>query len=548
MREVHEPATTTQEDYQKGLECLKNQNYKDARFYLTKSANQQHPAACLTIIILYEAGINMIIDDEQREDYETCVCKNFSWFEEEHHKLNSADTALNFAHLYQNGFGIIQDYKKSADLYRLSDKLGNTDAPYYLGFLYEKGFGLERNMEAAAKYYSLAANLGNMLAQHKIAFFYEFGMGGETQCAQTALKYYQLAANQGYEESKERFDELLEMPERMIKAKKYSAIYDLISTIKKGEARDEDVLSSLPTSPTNKYRASCYNDDFIYFMYSASEHNYPKTLNWLLHNADTLAGKGDMNIDTLGCVFWGPVPRIVEKYATLHQAFVLFHKNNFEKLFILECLGLPQDIRNIILTKMAANYFPANNIRLSLQNYSTLIITSISLYSRTLFLNQIRLFLIETEKEFFSVSISSYFSASQFQGFLNELRTRIEHPKLNIAEKEYHVKGIISLFLTQFHSQKDLKESDWRIIKLIIKFELIHEAVLENRYNIIHSDSSEDSINPSPTLPPEKSIISNLSNSMSNFFSNVHTTLSATISPVIEHAPEQPKEGTMKHT
>jgi uncharacterized protein len=59
--------------------------------------------------------------------------------------------------LYENGFGVPQNYDVAFDFYGAAAERGDPQAQYLLGLLYDKGFGTGRSEILAYKWLSLAA-------------------------------------------------------------------------------------------------------------------------------------------------------------------------------------------------------------------------------------------------------------------------------------------------------------------------------------------------------------------------------------------------------
>ena len=124
-------------------------------------------------------------------DYEEAI----SWFQEAD-ELGSAVARMNIGLLYQNGFGVEQNFQEALYWYDKAAKLGNAAALTNIGLLNKEGKGLEINYNSALSYFKKAAELGNPAAYTNIGLLYEEGNGVE-QNYQTALIHYQKAAEMG---------------------------------------------------------------------------------------------------------------------------------------------------------------------------------------------------------------------------------------------------------------------------------------------------------------------------------------------------------------
>ncbi|WP_171251809.1 tetratricopeptide repeat protein, partial [Acinetobacter baumannii] len=65
----------------------------------------------------------------------------------------------------------------------------NAEAKYYLGILYEEGYGVTQDYKKAFEWYSKAANQGNAEAQNNLGAMYALGQGVE-QNYKKAFEWY----------------------------------------------------------------------------------------------------------------------------------------------------------------------------------------------------------------------------------------------------------------------------------------------------------------------------------------------------------------------
>ena len=75
-------------------------------------------------------------------------------------KQGQADSLYNLGIMYANGWGVTQGYNKAVRLYRLAAKQGNSSAPFNLGVMYDKGQGVIQNHVQAHKWFNIAGALG----------------------------------------------------------------------------------------------------------------------------------------------------------------------------------------------------------------------------------------------------------------------------------------------------------------------------------------------------------------------------------------------------
>jgi TPR repeat protein len=74
----------------------------------------------------------------------------------------------NLGVLYQNGWGVAQDYAKAREWYEKAADKGNTIAMVNLGMLYRNGWGVAQDYAKAREWYEKAANKGEAEAKAKL--------------------------------------------------------------------------------------------------------------------------------------------------------------------------------------------------------------------------------------------------------------------------------------------------------------------------------------------------------------------------------------------
>ena len=66
--------------------------------------------------------------------------------------------------MYDDGQGVVQDYKEAAKWYRLAAEQGDSDAQYNLGLLYFNGQGVVQDYKLAHMWLNIAATDGDEVA------------------------------------------------------------------------------------------------------------------------------------------------------------------------------------------------------------------------------------------------------------------------------------------------------------------------------------------------------------------------------------------------
>jgi TPR repeat protein len=81
------------------------------------------------------------------------------------------------AELYENGWGVAQDYGKAHKWFHKAADAGNTDAMINLGRLYEQGLGVAQDYGKALEWFQKAADAGNTDSMINLGRLYQQGLG-----------------------------------------------------------------------------------------------------------------------------------------------------------------------------------------------------------------------------------------------------------------------------------------------------------------------------------------------------------------------------------
>ena len=73
---------------------------------------------------------------------------------------DDAKAQYNLGLLYENGWGVTQNYKKAVAWYQKAANQGIAEAQYNLGVMYEEGRGVQQDYQQAAAWYEKAAGFG----------------------------------------------------------------------------------------------------------------------------------------------------------------------------------------------------------------------------------------------------------------------------------------------------------------------------------------------------------------------------------------------------
>ena len=91
---------------------------------------------------------------------------------------------------YNDGKGVVQDYKESVKWYRKSAEQGYDDAQYNLGVMYYRGtHGVRKDYKESSKWYRKAAEQGHPKAQKFIQVFTKAAGQGNSDALEWMRKY-----------------------------------------------------------------------------------------------------------------------------------------------------------------------------------------------------------------------------------------------------------------------------------------------------------------------------------------------------------------------
>jgi TPR repeat protein len=108
-----------------------------------------------------------------------------------------AEAQNNVGHLYEEGFGVAQDYPKAMSWYKKAAEQGLAEAQHNIGMLYYEGYGVKKNYREAVKWFKLATAQKLPDAQYMLALAYHQGQG-VTMNYKFAKVWYLESAKQGY--------------------------------------------------------------------------------------------------------------------------------------------------------------------------------------------------------------------------------------------------------------------------------------------------------------------------------------------------------------
>jgi len=116
----------------------------------------------------------------------------------------SAQAQNNLGHLYEEGFGVAQDYTQAMSWYKKATHQGLAEAQHNVGMLYYQGYGVRQNYRSARKWFNLAAQQNLAEAQYMLGLAYYLGRG-INQDNRLARQWFFKSAKQDYGNSQLMF-------------------------------------------------------------------------------------------------------------------------------------------------------------------------------------------------------------------------------------------------------------------------------------------------------------------------------------------------------
>jgi TPR repeat protein len=104
-----------------------------------------------------------------------------------------ASAQSNLGLMYEQGCGVLKDYRQAMKWFRLAAIQGNASAQSNLGVMYYKGEGIAQDYGEAMKWYHLAAAQGNPEAQFNLGVMYEQRRGAASDRVRAHM-WFNLAA------------------------------------------------------------------------------------------------------------------------------------------------------------------------------------------------------------------------------------------------------------------------------------------------------------------------------------------------------------------
>jgi hypothetical protein len=115
----------------------------------------------------------------------------------------NAGAQFNLGLMYEQGWGILQDYSAAVTWYRKAADQGNARAQVNLGAMYGNGRGVPQDYATQVTWVRKAADQGDAVAQRQLGYLYQNGQGVPQDSVQAHM-WYNLAAAHTASETFER--------------------------------------------------------------------------------------------------------------------------------------------------------------------------------------------------------------------------------------------------------------------------------------------------------------------------------------------------------
>ena len=176
---------------------LESNRHNEAEKWLLKSANQNNEMAQVLLGVYYEMFC---------EDYGEAM----KWYIKAGEQCNG-EALFTIGNFYAEGKGVERDDKKAFYYYEKSAECGYTDGLNMMAFALLYGqvgdFIVEKDVYKAVEYFRLSAELGSMVAQRWMGICCLEGIGVAKNSSE-AMKWFNMAVEQGDEESKQILEKL----------------------------------------------------------------------------------------------------------------------------------------------------------------------------------------------------------------------------------------------------------------------------------------------------------------------------------------------------
>jgi len=148
----------------------------------------------------------------------------------------------NIGHLYEQGYGVSQDYLEAMNWYKQAASKGLAEAEHNVGMLYSQGFGVAKNDQEAVKWFRRAAKQELPDSQYMLGLAYYQGSGVKLSYSR-AKPLFLKAAKNGYSAAQFMFGYMLQAGEGAKKPDSFKALIWASIALKNGQKEAQDLVN-----------------------------------------------------------------------------------------------------------------------------------------------------------------------------------------------------------------------------------------------------------------------------------------------------------------
>lgn len=193
-REIVEYNVNTQTDYQKfrdGVSAYFQESFTDAINILLPLAKSNNSSAQFYVALMYDQGHGVI------KNYKIAA----GWYKRAAMQ-GHIDAQYNLGIAYASGQGVKHSVKRAIHWWKNAALKGSVDAQYNLGMVYTTGNGVQKNAMLAARWWAKAADKGDAAALFNLGVLYvNGGKGLQRNLCKAGLMWKQ-SAEQGFSRAK----------------------------------------------------------------------------------------------------------------------------------------------------------------------------------------------------------------------------------------------------------------------------------------------------------------------------------------------------------
>ena len=148
----------------------------------------------------------------------------------------------NIGHLYEQGYGVSQDYSEAMNWYKQAASKGLAEAEHNVGMLYNQGFGVAKNDQEAVKWFRRAAKQELADSQYMLGLAYYLGSGVKLSYSK-AKPLFLKAAKKDYSPAQFMFGYMLQAGEGAKKPDSFKALIWASIALKNGQKEAQDLVN-----------------------------------------------------------------------------------------------------------------------------------------------------------------------------------------------------------------------------------------------------------------------------------------------------------------